>query len=222
MNRKYISLAAVIGAFILCLIAVPSAFGAGEVSFIDPDAIGGDNDGYLTDPTPDEQKWARQGGFIGLMYEDDRLNQPVRRVLIPYLDTTFVVRMNYVVLADIEAHSNTITITVTPTETLTLAVNDYVMVGEYTVRKVLEITAPTAPDTDYVVALDRPFYENASQQIVHKIKPSVIEAAVRRRRRLRSGLAQQLWLVREGGRIGVCSGIPPQRRYPLLSGQRSG
>ena len=177
MNRKYISLAAIIGAFILCLIAVPSAFGAGEARFIDPDAIGDDNDGYLTDPTPDEQKWARQGGFIGLMYEDDRLNQPVRRVLIPYLDTTFVVRTNYVVLADIEAHSNTITITVTPTETLALAVNDYVIVGEYAVRKVLEITAPTAPDTDYVVTLDKPFYENASGQIVHKIKPSVIEAA---------------------------------------------
>ena len=60
----------VVGALILTLFAISPAFGAGAVSFIDPDAFDESIPGDLKDPVraPDEQKWARQGGFIGLMY----------------------------------------------------------------------------------------------------------------------------------------------------------
>ena len=164
----------VIGALIPTLFAILPAFGAGAVSFIDPDAFEESDQYALKDPVgaPDEQKWARQGGFIGLMYEDESLDRPVRRVLIPHLDTTFAGS------ADIEAHSATIKI-----KTGALAANDYVMIGtmgESSVHKALKVT----PATDTVdgitmddVTLDRPFYESRSDQEVHKIKPEVIDTA---------------------------------------------
>ena len=67
MNSKtrYIPLV-IVGAIILSLLAIVPAFGADEVGFIDPTVIN-DSDGTLSDPTPDDQEWARQGGRIGLM-----------------------------------------------------------------------------------------------------------------------------------------------------------
>lgn len=160
----------VIGALVLAPLAISPASGAGVVSFIDPDAFHESIPGDLKDPVsaPEEQKWARQGGFIGLMYEDSSLDRPVRRVLIPYLDTTVVGS------ADIEAHSARIRIDKISAGTESLAVNDYVMIGEHGVRKVLKAT----PSTDTVddVTLDRPFYKSGSTQGVHKIKPEVAAA----------------------------------------------
>ena len=84
------------------------------------------------------------------MYEDASLDRPVRRVLIPYLDTTFAGP------ADIEAHSATIRVnrSLNGTNAGSLAVNDYVMIGEDSIRKVLKVT----PSTDTVddVTLDKP------------------------------------------------------------------
>ena len=160
----------VIGALALALLAVSPTSGAGAVSFIDPDAFEESDQYALKDPVgaPDEQKWARQGGFIGLMYEDASLDRPVRRVLIPYLDTTPVGR------AEIEAHSDMIKI-----ETEALAVADYVMIGERSVRKVLNVTTSTDENMNMVdeVTLDRPFYESDSEQDVHKIKSEVVNTA---------------------------------------------
>ena len=162
----------VVGALIVTLFAISPAFGAGAVSFVDPDAFEESGQYALKDPVgaPDEQKWARQGGFIGLMYEDASLDRPVRRVLIPYLDTTFAGS------ADIEAHSATIRVnrSLNGTNVDSLAVNEYVMIGEHSVRKVLSVT----PDTDTMddVTLDRPFYKNGSTQGVHRIKPEVAAA----------------------------------------------
>ena len=164
---------AVVGALVLALFAVLPALGAGEVRFIEPDAFDDSDQGVLKNPveTPDEQKWARQGGFIGLMYEDDSLNRPVRRVLIPFLDTTFVGR------ADIEAHSNTIRVVRTNTNADSLAVNDYVMVDGYSVRKALKV-APTTNTMVDNVTLDRPFYEKTDfSRDVHKIKKEVVATA---------------------------------------------
>ena len=154
---------AVVGAFVLASFAISPASGAGVVSFIDPDAFDQSIPGDLKDPVgaPDEQEWARQGGFIGLMYEDSSLDRPVRRVLIPYVDTTLAGS------AGIEAHSSMITI-----NTGALAVNDYVMIGEHSVRKVLSVTPSS--DTMDDVTLDEPFYRKSdSTQDVHKIKPEV-------------------------------------------------
>ncbi len=163
----------VIGAFGLALFAVSPGSGAGVVSFIDPDAFDESIPGDLKDPVgaPDEQKWARQGSFIGLMYEDASLDRPVRRVLIPYVDTTFASS------ADIEAHSNIITI-----KTGALTVNDYIMmidehgIDAHGVRKVLKVTPSTSMNMMDVVKLDRPFYQSGSTQGVHKIKPEVAAA----------------------------------------------
>ena len=161
----------VIGALVLALFAISSASGAGVASFIDPDAFDESIPGDLKDPVgaPEEQKWARQGGFIGLMYEDSSLDRPVRRVLIPYVDTTFAGS------TDIEAHSAKIRIDKISAETDSLAPNDYVMIGEHSVRKVLKVAAFTNTMDD--VALDRPFYKSGSMQSVHKINPEVIAAS---------------------------------------------
>lgn len=173
----------VIGALALELFAVLPAFGAGVVSFIDPDAFDEFDQGALKNPTvaPDEQKWAGQGGFIGLMYEDASLDRPVRRVLIPYLDTTFAGS------AEIEAHSATIRVnrSLNGTNVDSLAVNDYVMIvepgmiGEHSVRKALKVTSSTDENMNMVdeVTLDRPFYKSGSSQHVHKIKPEVVDTA---------------------------------------------
>ena len=70
----------IIGAILLSLLAIVPAFGADEVGFIDPGDI--NPSGTLSDSTPDDQGWARQGGRIGLMLSDDGLDTPVKRVLI--------------------------------------------------------------------------------------------------------------------------------------------
>ena len=89
-----------LGAILLSLLAILPAAGAGEVSFIDPDDIDDANDGTLTDISPEEQEWSRQGGQAGVLFEDEDLDRPLRRVLILDWDTTAAGS------ADIAAHSN--------------------------------------------------------------------------------------------------------------------
>ena len=89
-----------LGALLLSLLAILPAAGAGEVSFIAPDDIGDANDGSLTDISPEEQEWSRQGGQAGALFEDEDLDRPLRRVLILDWDTTAAGS------ADIAAHSN--------------------------------------------------------------------------------------------------------------------
>ena len=101
MNSKvrYIPLV-IIGAILLSLLAIVPAFGADEVGFIDPGDI--NDNGTLSDSTPDDQGWARQGGRIGLMLSDDGLDTPVKRVLIPSIDATMSGS------GDVDAHMDTI------------------------------------------------------------------------------------------------------------------
>lgn len=111
------------------------AFGADAVSFIDPNDIDDANNGALLDLTPDEQAYARQGGEVGLFLEDDSLDAPVRRVLIPHLDMTLV---GY---TDVKAHSAEIR----PVLYRVPQVNDYVAIGDETVRKVVAVVTATPP-----------------------------------------------------------------------------
>ncbi len=141
MNKKrYIPLV-VIGALILSLIAVYPAFGQGTAGFIDPDAIDDVNTGGVSD-SPDPQTYGRQGGEIGLHLEDSSLDVPVRRVLIPGLDTTDLASSG---VAHITAHSNVIY------TTADLDPNEYVAVDMYPVRKVTasvkRTVVPAADDT---------------------------------------------------------------------------
>ena len=71
------------------------------MGFIDPDDI--NPDGTLSDSTPDDQEWARQGGRIGLALTDGDLDVPVKRVLVPSIDARMVGN------GDVNAHSDSIT-----------------------------------------------------------------------------------------------------------------
>ncbi len=134
MNKKrYIPLVA-IGALILSLIVVFPAFGAGTAGFIMPGAIDDANDGSLTDDTPDTQEYGRQGGEIGLHLEDDSLNVPIRRVLIPELDASPDG------VANVTAHSDMVY-----SSAANVGDNDHVMIGMHNVRKVMDVTVATTP-----------------------------------------------------------------------------
>ena len=121
MNKKrYIPIVA-IGALILSLIVVFPAFGADEVEFIVPgDVTTPTADGLVTlsDDTPDEQTYGRQGGQIGLFVDDDSLDKPIRRVIIPVVDTEYVDTPNasttltgHIRTTNVDAHSAKLTVT---------------------------------------------------------------------------------------------------------------
>ena len=148
MNKKrYIPLV-IIGALILSLIAVFPAFGAGSASFIMPGDIDDANDGGVDDPSA--QDYGRQGGKIGLFVEDDDLDVPIRRVLIPGGDGSGFDLTNDAGSgrAHITAHSSVIY------TTADLDVGEYVAVHEYPVRKVTAVVVKTPvaavadPDAD--------------------------------------------------------------------------
>ena len=88
-KKRYIPIIA-LGALILSLLAILPVSAADEVEFIDPTQIDDSNDGSLSgsDPTPDEQEWARQGGLVGVRLVDSDV--AVRRVLLPGVDTNLV------------------------------------------------------------------------------------------------------------------------------------
>ena len=173
MNKKkaFIPIVA-IGALLLSLLVVFPAFGQGTPSFIDPDAIKDANDGSLSDSSPDEQAYGRQGGNIGLYLVDSDLNVPVRRVVIPGLDTTLVddsvgtAAHSDEVMVNVDmatsyttttSGDNTVVDKHTQAITSKLKAGDYVMIGENTVRKVSEVTPATSTaSTSEVWYLRRP------------------------------------------------------------------
>ena len=149
----------VIGAILLSLFAIVPAFGADEVGFIDPNDIR-DSDGTLSDSTPDDQDWARQGGRIGLMLSDDGLDVPVKRVLIPSIDSRNVGS------GDVNAHSDSIT----DATVSGLSGDDYILIGANTVRKVESVTTT---DGNTTIAVDKAFGTGMSNAAIHRINDSV-------------------------------------------------
>ena len=148
----------IIGAILLSLLAIVPAFGADEVGFIDPGDINAD--GTLSDSTPDDQEWARQGGNIGLMLSDDGLDTPVRRVLIPSIDARMVGR------GDVSAHSDTIT----NASVSGLSGDDYILIGGNTVRQVDSVTTT---DGDTTISVDKAFGYGMSSASIYRINDSV-------------------------------------------------
>ncbi len=151
MNNKtrFIPLA-IIGAILLSLLAIVPAFGEGTVSFIDPADIEDKNTGALSDSTPDEQEWARQGGSAGLMVEDSDLDVPIQRVLLPS-DLTSIGT------GSVAAHSTTLTLGAGATAPKK---DDYLLIGDGTVRQVSSVnnddstytlSAPYAKEQDGAV-----------------------------------------------------------------------
>ena len=148
----------IIGAILLSLLAIVPAFGADEVGFIDPGDINAD--GTLSDSTPDDQDWARQGGRIGLMLSDDGLDTPVRRVLIPSIDARMAGR------GDVNAHSDTIT----NASVSGLSGDDYILIGGNTVRQVDSVTTT---DGDTTISVDKAFGYGMSNAEIYRINDSV-------------------------------------------------
>ena len=156
MNKKrYIPIVA-IGALILSLIAVFPAFGAGTASFIQPDEIYDVNNGTLKDAKQDPQTYGMQGGQAGLFLEDDSLDTPIRRVLIPGLDNKAGANPNagdtkVAGKAHTSAHDDVIYTTL-----LGLQMDDYIAVGGNAVRKVrkIAIATPTAAAGRLATATD--------------------------------------------------------------------
>ena len=153
----------IIGAILVSLLAIVPAFGADEVGFIDPGDINAD--GTLSDSTPDDQGWARQGGRIGLMLSDDGLDTPVRRVLIPSIDARMVGR------GDVNAHSNEIT----DASVSGLSGDDYILIGANTVRQVDSVTATTTNGRTTITAItvDKAFGTSMSNAMIYRINDSV-------------------------------------------------
>ena len=150
-----------IGAIVLFLLSVGSAFGQQEeVRFIDPNDI--NPDGTLSDNTPDDQEWARQGGRIGLMLFSDDLDTPVKRVLIPGIDATMVGRGN------VGAHTATITRASSGVAD-SLSAGDYVLIGQNTVRMVESVSGSRT------VTLDQPFASGMSNATIYRINDSVTD-----------------------------------------------
>ena len=178
-KKRYIPIIA-LGALLLSLLAILPVAAAGEVSFIVPGDIDGENTGALTDATPDTQEWARQGGQVGILVDDSDLNSSVKRVLLPFIDTEMVGS------AEIKRNSNVFTIEAgnrvdldPGTGVATVDRNDLILVGYETLRKVTKVefvekgTEDDTTDDDVKVTLDRAYHLRAagSARAIHRIKP---------------------------------------------------
>ena len=150
---------AIIGAILLSLLVIAPAFGADEVGFIDPDDIN-DSDGTLSNPTPDDQEWARQGGRIGLLLEDESLDTPVKRVLIPSIDATMRGT------GDVDAHMDTIS----NASVSGISGDDYILIGMNTVRQVESVTTT---DGNAMITVDKAFASGMSNASIYRINDSV-------------------------------------------------
>ena len=161
MNSKvrYIPLV-IIGAILLSLLAIVPAFGADEVGFIDPGDI--NDNGTLSDSTPDDQGWARQGGRIGLMLSDDGLDTPVKRVLIPSIDATMSGS------GDVDAHMDTIS----DASVSGVSGDDYILIGMNTVRKVESVVTT---DNFTTITVDKAFASGMSKASIYRINDSVTD-----------------------------------------------
>ncbi len=163
MDRKALFALVITGALVLSLLSILTAFADDGVRFIDSDDI--NPDGTLSDSTPEDQEWVRQGGRVGLMLIDDDLDQPIKRVLIPGVDVTMIGR------GDVGAHTATV-IAASSGVTGSLDAGDYVLVGRNTVRMVESV------DSDSTVTLDQPFATGMSNAVIYRIDNSVTELSV--------------------------------------------
>ena len=190
-KKRYIPIIA-LGALLLSLLAILPLAGVGEVRFIDPDDINSNNTGRLIDTTPEDQESTRQGGQVGILYEDDDLNRPVRRALVFPWDGHLAVEGTIATVA----HSNMLKSVQLrdydgdTAEDQLLSSGDYVYVGRpepgtdatdlRTVRKVTSVTLTQATRTEttltaqrYDITLDAAFPTDESGQDVWRIKNSL-------------------------------------------------
>ena len=194
-KKRYIPIIA-LGALLLSLLAILPLAGVGEVRFIQPVDVNNENNGRLEDTTPEDQESTRQGGQVGILYEDDDLDRPVRRALI-FQDNWDGVQAVEGTNPDVVAHSNVLKgaqlrdLNAAPGDQL-LKSGDYVYVGGddagiadtdlRTVRKVTSVTLTQATRTEtslsdrrYDITLDAAFPTSASAQMVWRIKDTITD-----------------------------------------------
>ena len=191
-KKRYIPIVA-LGALLLSLLAILPVAAAGEVSFIDPGDINDNNTGALDDTRPAEQEWARQGGQLGILVDDSDLNNAVKRVLLPGIDTvdvgnaeikrnSNVIKFTYASVNDHDLDSGTAGIQ-------TVERNDLIMVGRETLRKVTKVewvdendsVTEVATDDTLVVTLDRAFRASVATPSdtpteIHRVKQTYVES----------------------------------------------
>ena len=163
MDRKALFALVITGALVLSLLSIVTVFADDGVRFIDSDDI--NPDGTLSDSTPEDQEWVRQGGRAGLMLIASDLDQPIKRVLIPGIDSTMIGR------GDVGAHTATI-IGASSGVTSSLSVGDYVLIGRNTVREVESVSG------DSTVTLGQPFATGMSNAVIYRVNDSVTDLAV--------------------------------------------
>ena len=191
-KKRYIPIIA-LGALILSLFAILPVAAAGEVEFVVPGDVSDENDGSLTDESPDAQTWTNQGGQVGILIDDSDTDSVVKRVLLPHLDTVPVTSTGG---ATVTANSNVITLNapvadIGGTDGLqTVERDDLVMVGYETLRKVTKVSVedvdgdsaggqPTDIDDDIVtITLDRPFpkFAAGTSRQVHIVKRLYVDS----------------------------------------------
>ena len=196
-KKRYIPIVA-LGALLLSLLAILPVAGAGTVEFIDPGDINNANDGRLIDTTPDEQEWSRQGGQAGILYENDDLDKPFRRILIRGWDTDNAGD------AAMVKHSNVLkAATLQDYDTTNGAVEDLLEDGDYiilgaqnegsladstsirTVRKVVSVvqTAETIAETTLAnkrwdITVDEAFEHTDSSEEIRRVKDTIADKQV--------------------------------------------
>ena len=151
----------------MSLFVVLPVLAEGSASFIAPEAIGSSNNGMLSDDTPDEQTAARQGGDLGLFLEDDDLDQPVQKIIIPMLDAVGGAAL----VADGAVTRHSAILTTAATGLNTVLKDDYLLVEGFTVRKAVA-NAVNVSATITTVELDRPFAVSADPLNVYLLEPT--------------------------------------------------
>lgn len=145
----------------MSLVFILPVFSAtGTVKFIDP-----------TDSSKD-LSWARQGGQVGLQITDGDLNVAVKRVLLPNLASDMIINnatANVTSGSKIFTLSATTTALATATTTTSLiSLNDTILIGSETVRKVSSINMTTG-----AVTVNKPLNNTASAAEIYKVVVSL-------------------------------------------------
>jgi hypothetical protein len=141
-------------AVLVSLVFIMPVFSAtGTVRFVDPD------------DTTLSQAWARQGGNIQLEVTDSDLSVPVKHVLLPADMTDNAATAAVTAGSSLITMSSTSTALATATTTASLiALDDTILIGSETVRKVTAVNMATG-----VVTVNKAFTVTASAATVAKV-----------------------------------------------------
>ena len=239
-KKRYIPIIA-LGALLLSLLAILPLAGAGDVTFIVPGDVHDENDGRLDDPTPDEQEWTRQGGQVGILYEDEDLDRPVRRLMSLATDTAnagavqsgtqYVAYSKVLTNMELFADSNP-----NRSGNQLLKAGDYVYVADdgthddadretfRTLRKVVSVVRTDDGDDTvdqamrrYDVTIDAGFPENILNPLVRRVNDVWTDEESFADLYMEIGLAEVVTLTAGAGTVELAAPILPSNLAPVYS-----